>query len=125
MSGAAASGPSGSSVTLRATFGAVQAADDGVAAMASQDSDASELELAKEYSEVLAQTDDDDDRILNALCAKVVMKSIPEGQPRISGDFFTAVPVKKEKTRRRRRRPEAGKEWGREKEGKEGERKLI
>ena len=29
MSGAAASGPSGSSVTLRATFGAVQAADDG------------------------------------------------------------------------------------------------
>ena len=45
-------------------------ADDGVAAMASQDSDASELELAKEYSEVLAETDDEDDRILNALCAR-------------------------------------------------------
>ena len=57
-------------MTLRATFGAVQAADDGVAAMASQDSDASELELAKEYSEVLAETDDADDRVLNALWAR-------------------------------------------------------
>ena len=46
MSGAAASDRAAGSVTLRATFGAVQAADDGVAAMASQGSDGSELELA-------------------------------------------------------------------------------
>ena len=63
-SGGAASGPSGSSVTLRATFGAVQAADDGVAAMASQDSDASELELAKEYSDIQRYID----KVSNALC---------------------------------------------------------
>ena len=44
MSGAAASDRAAGSVTLRATFGAVQAADDGVAAMTSQDSDGSELE---------------------------------------------------------------------------------
>ena len=45
----------------------IQAADNGVAAMASQDSDGSELELAMKYSEVLAEMDDEDDRVLNAL----------------------------------------------------------
>ena len=67
---AAGSRPAAGSVTLRATFGAVQAADDGVAAMASQDSDGSELELAMEYSEVLAEMDDEDDRVLEALWAQ-------------------------------------------------------
>ena len=37
----------------------------------SQESSASELELAKEYSQVLAGTDDEDDRYLNALCESI------------------------------------------------------
>ena len=38
--------------------------------MASQDSDGSELELAMKYSEVLAEMDDEDDRVLNAIWAQ-------------------------------------------------------
>ena len=34
----------------------------------SQESSASELEMAKEYSKVLADTDDEDDRYLDAFC---------------------------------------------------------
>jgi len=41
-----------------------------VAAMASQDSDGSELELAMKDSEVLAEMDDEDDRVLNAIWAQ-------------------------------------------------------
>tara|TARA_B110001452_G_scaffold185179_1_gene155733 strand:+ start:363 stop:536 length:174 start_codon:yes stop_codon:yes gene_type:complete len=42
--------------------------NDGVAAM-------SELELAMEYSEVLAEMDDEDDRVLNALWAQAKAKA--------------------------------------------------
>ena len=37
----------------------------------SQESSASELEMAKEYSKVLAGTDDEDDRYLNAFCESI------------------------------------------------------
>ena len=40
------------------------------------------------------------------------------------GDFLPVLADKRKKTLRRRRRPKAGKDWGREKEGREGRRKV-
>ena len=62
--------PSGSERDAQGDVRCLQAADDGVAAMASQDSDGSELELAMKYSEVLGEMDDEDDRVLEALWAQ-------------------------------------------------------
>ena len=62
--------PSGSERDAQGDVRCLQTADDGVAAMASQESDGSELELAMEYSEVLAEMDDEDDRVLEALWAQ-------------------------------------------------------
>ena len=72
MSGVAARS-SGSQREAQGNVQHLQAADDGVAAMASQDSDGGELKLAMEYlllgAEVLAEMDEDD-RVLNALWAQ-------------------------------------------------------
>ena len=46
------------------------------------------------------------------------------GKPPFQAIFYWCWEIKRKKTRRRRRQPEAGKEWGREKEGKGGKRKL-
>ena len=61
---------SGSERDAQGDVWCLQAADDGVAAMASQESDGSELDLAMKYSEALAEMDDEDDRVLEALWAQ-------------------------------------------------------
>jgi len=71
VSGAAASGRAAASVTLRATFGAFRRRTTARRPWRRRKATgASELELAMEYSEVLAEMDDEDDRVLEALWAQ-------------------------------------------------------
>jgi len=54
----------------------------------SQESSASELEMAKEYSLVLAGTDDEDDRYLNAFCESIKQ----DKEYRKTSGFYNGVP---------------------------------
>ena len=54
----------------------------------SQESSASELEMAKEYSLVLAGTDDEDDRYLNAFCESIEQAK----EYRKTSGFYNGVP---------------------------------